>query len=93
MQAAFLMRGPSGKQGFYVVLMLIRIYKTINALTVALIYPSLVRGATGFETQRSRTNQRERRDRWKNADTITAMRRNTGRKAAAEPIGGSLALR
>ena len=26
MQAAFLMRGPSGKQGFYVVLMLIRIY-------------------------------------------------------------------
>ena len=42
-QSTFGMREPSGKQGFCVVLMSVRIYKTIKSLTVALIYPSLVR--------------------------------------------------
>ena len=41
MQAAFLMRGPSGKQGFYVVLMLIRIYKTIENTSRNLSKPEL----------------------------------------------------
>ena len=33
--STFAMRDPSGKQGFYVVLMSVRIYKTINASPVA----------------------------------------------------------
>ena len=34
------MRESSGRQGFYVVLLSVRIYKTIKNLTVALIYPA-----------------------------------------------------